>query len=107
VGSIFFAVVCLLHGLIHLLGFLKAYNLAEIEALKHPLSKPAGILWLIACLLFLAADIAFLLAVTGWWLVMAVAVVLSQVLIISSWTDAKFGNFGNILLTAGIVLYLL
>ncbi len=106
-GSIIFAVVCLLHGLIHLLGFLKAFNLAEIEALKRPLSKPAGFLWLVACVLFLAADIDFLLSVTGWWLVMAVAVVLSQVLIFSSWSDAKFGTFGNILLATGIILFLL
>jgi hypothetical protein len=36
----------LLHGLIHLLGFSKAYQLAELKEFMKPVSRPAGILWL-------------------------------------------------------------
>jgi hypothetical protein len=86
-----------LHGLIHLMGFLKGFNLAKIEQLKVPISKPAGMVWLISFVLFAAtvnlylADISYYLG-TGF-----TGILLSQVLIIQSWKDAKFGTLPNIL----------
>lgn len=35
-----FGFLILLHGLIHLMGFLKAFHLADIEQLTLPISKP-------------------------------------------------------------------
>ena len=41
-----FATVTLTHGLIHLMGFAKAFNYAEISQLTQPISKNTGWLWL-------------------------------------------------------------
>jgi hypothetical protein len=96
--KIFFLIIITLHGLIHLLGFLKAFQLAEINQLTQNISKPMGILWLIALLLFLAAAIQFLSKHNLWWITGLAAVILSQVLIILFWQDAKFGTIPNIII---------
>ena len=41
-----FCILILLHGLIHLMGFLKAFQITEMNQLQTPISKPMGILWL-------------------------------------------------------------
>ncbi|AFH47838.1 Hypothetical protein IALB_0126 [Ignavibacterium album JCM 16511] len=94
---IFFFIV-LVHALIHILGFLKAFQLAEINQLTQNISKPMGIFWLIALILFLAAAIQFISNYDLWWLTGLAAVILSQVLIILFWQDAKFGTIPNIII---------
>jgi hypothetical protein len=97
-----FAFLLLIHGLIHIMGFAKAYGYGNIQQLTKEISKPVGSLWLFACLLFLISITGVLLQ-KEWWPVIALfAVVLSQVLILLSWKDAKFGTIANmlILLTA-------
>lgn len=91
---IFFSVI-ITHALIHLLGFLKAFQLAEINQLTQNISKPMGILWLIAIILFLAAAIQLISHHDLWWITALAAVILSQVLIILFWQDAKFGTIAN------------
>ncbi|MBM3284229.1 hypothetical protein FJY90_08410 [Candidatus Gottesmanbacteria bacterium] len=39
---IFFTILILLHGLIHTLGFAKAFNLIKVEQLVLPISYPDG-----------------------------------------------------------------
>jgi hypothetical protein len=41
-----------IHGLIHLMGFAKAFGLATFEQLRVPISQPLGLLWLAAAPLF-------------------------------------------------------
>ncbi|MDZ4699304.1 MAG: hypothetical protein SH809_06345 [Rhodothermales bacterium] len=43
-----FLVVLVLHGLIHVMGFAKAFGYAEIPALTLPISRGQGVLWLLA-----------------------------------------------------------
>ena len=64
---IFFSII-ITHALIHLLGFLKAFQLAEINQLTQNISKPMGILWLIALILFLAAAIQLISNHDLWWI---------------------------------------
>lgn len=66
--KIFLLVVLFIHGVIHILGFLKAFQLAEINQLTQHISKPMGILWLIALILFLAAAIQFISNHNLWWI---------------------------------------
>lgn len=99
-----FLTIVFIHGLIHLLGFLKAYNIAEIEALTNPISKPKGALWLLATLLFLATGFLYLFRVDLWWLVALAAVVLSQFLIIGTWADARFGTIANIIILLIVIM---
>jgi hypothetical protein len=89
-------VVCLLiaHGLIHLLGFAKGFGLAELPQLTTPINKPMAVAWLAAALLMLGSSLAPLRL---FWISAGSAVILSQVVILSSWHDAKFGTVANLL----------
>ena len=58
---VFFLILFIIHGLIHLLGFVKAFNLTQIDQLTQHISKPVGLLWLFASTLFIATSILYVL----------------------------------------------
>ena len=93
-----FALLLLLHGLIHLMGFVKAFQLADIEQLTLSISKPAGIFWLIASILFVIAGVVHFYDKNWWWMVAALGIIISQLLIFMYWQDAKFGTIANIII---------
>jgi uncharacterized membrane protein YphA (DoxX/SURF4 family) len=95
--------VLLLHGLIHVMGFAKAFRYAELPQLTQPISRGMGVLWLLAALVTLAAAACLVVAPRLWWVVGLGAVVLSQAVIASSWSDAKFGTIANLIILAGVV----
>ena len=88
----------LIHGLIHFMGFAKAYNYGNITQLTKHISKSGGMLWFITALLFIAAMLLFLLKNTGWPVIAVTAVIISQILIFNSWNDAKFGSIANVII---------
>ncbi|WP_462254747.1 DUF6544 family protein [Ferruginibacter sp.] len=94
----FFAFIMLIHGLIHFMGFAKAYGFGNITQLIKDISKPNGLLWLFAAILFIAATLLFLLKKESWPYIAIVAAVISQILIITVWKDAKFGTILNIII---------
>jgi hypothetical protein len=98
-----FAIVLAVHGLIHLLGFAKAFGLADLPQLTQPIAPGVGVLWLLACVLFLTAAAALFLWPRGWWMMGASAVVLSMSVIVLSWADAKFGAIANLIVLTGVV----
>ena len=83
---------------------MKAYKLADVPQLSQEISKPAGLLWFLASLLFLAAMSAYLFNRNWWWMIVAAALVLSQTLIVMSWQDAKFGTVANILILVAAII---
>ncbi|TXH30057.1 MAG: hypothetical protein E6Q96_02345 [Cyclobacteriaceae bacterium] len=86
-----------LHGLIHSLGFAKAFFSEKISQLKQPISKTAGWLWLATSFMFVLS--CFLLTFNAaWWIVTIPAIIASQVLIISRWADSRFGTLVNVVL---------
>jgi hypothetical protein len=93
-----FTIFLILHGLIHLMGFSKAFHFAEISQLTQPISKPSGLLWLLATMLLIMTAIAFALQKDWWWQVSFVAILVSQVAIFTSWQNARFGTIANIIL---------
>ena len=93
-----FAFVLFIHGLIHLMGFAKAYNYGNITQLTKYISKPIGSVWLITATLFIVAVLLFLLKKDSWLYFAIIAAVISQFLIISVWKDAKFGTILNIII---------
>ena len=99
-------ILMILHGLIHLAGFVKAFNLTELKELTLDVSRPMGLLWLAAAMLFAASATTLLIGKNWWWPIAAVSLVVSQVLIIMFWQDAKFGTIANILILAGLILVL-
>ena len=91
------SILIILHGLIHLMGFVKAFQLAELNQLQSPISKPIGVLWLIVAILFVVATV--LLFFSDYWFIPVVAgVFISSGLIISTWSDARFGMIPNIII---------
>jgi hypothetical protein len=102
--TVVFAIVLVVHGLIHLLGFAKAFGLAELPQLTQPISPLLGVLWLIAGLGFLVAAGSLFLWPRWWWAIGVCAIVLSMVAIVPSWTDAKFGTLANVVALVGVVL---
>jgi hypothetical protein len=87
-----------LHGLIHLMGFVKAFGWANIEELKLPVSKPLGVLWLAAAALFVFSAITHTAKNEHWWKTALLAVLLSQLLIVYFWRDAWFGTLPNLMI---------
>lgn len=86
------------HALIHLLGFVKGYKLADISQLMLPVSKIGGTIWMLAFLLLISSTFLFVGKINGWWWFAFSGVILSQVLIIGAWQDAKFGSILNLII---------
>lgn len=104
--KILFAGLLMLHGLIHLMGFVKGFSIAPVKALSLPIGKNAGMFWLLAFLLFVIAAGLYLANKSSWWLIAIVAVFASQTLILMFWKDAKFGTPANVvILLVSIVGY--
>lgn len=95
--KILFFIIVVLHGLIHLLGFIKAFRIGEIKGLTIPVSRPAGIVWLLATLLFIVYGLLRFACAAFDWAAGFGAVAISQFLIIRFWKDARFGTIINVL----------
>jgi hypothetical protein len=102
-----FAVLLALHGAIHLLGFARGFALAEVAALRQPISRAGGVLWLLAAVLFVASAALLYLAPGRWWVAAAPALILSQLLILGAWSDARFGTVANVLVLVPLLVTLL
>lgn len=102
----------LIHGLIHLLGFVKEFRLASVEQLSGDTlftfsvqaRKVLGVLWLCASVLVVVSTIFWWRGINAWWMIGLAALLLSQLLIVLYWQDAKFGAIANAILLIAIVL---
>jgi hypothetical protein len=101
--TVLFAILLVVHGLTHLLGFAKAFGWAGLPQLTQPISQVFGVLWLIAGFLFLAGAGALFLWPRWWWAIGACAIILSMFVIGRSWVDAKFGALANLVALVGVV----
>jgi hypothetical protein len=98
-----FFILVLLHGVIHILGFVKAFGFSDVKELSMAISKPMGILWLVTTLLFLTYGVLFILQYRQAWIMGLVAVMISLTLIILFWKDARFGIIPNVI-TLGVCI---
>ena len=102
-----FAAILAVHGLIHLMGPAKAFGLAELPQLHGSISRSLGLAWLLAALLMIATAVTVIVWPREWWMLGAVALVVSQLVIVTSWSDAKVGTVPNAILLVGLVLSIL
>lgn len=93
-----FVIIVMIHGLIHLIGFIKGYGIKEIKELTLPISRSMSLLWLMAALLILSFGILQLFHSKYSWIIGFLAVLISQILILLYWKDAKFGTLPNVLI---------
>jgi hypothetical protein len=94
--------VLAVHGLIHLMGFAKAFSYAALPQLTQPISRGWGLIWLAAAILVLASAAMFGLGHRRFWAIGAVALLASQIVIVSSWRDAWAGTAANVILLLAV-----
>jgi hypothetical protein len=104
---VFVFVLMVIHGTIHLLGFVKAFKLAEVAQITRNISQPVGLLWLLAAVLFIAASVLFISGNDNWWMLATPSIVVSQILIFLSWNDAKFSTIANLIILLPLVIAIL
>lgn len=105
------AAIILVHGLIHLMGFAREWQLADIKAMSGETlwelsaagRRFSGIAWLVCCLVFLSAVVMMLKGNDSWWIGTLTAIVISQWLIILYWKDAKAGTIANIIILIAVI----
>ncbi len=93
-----FAFIILIHGLIHLMGFAKAFGYGNITQLTKFISKTNGLLWFFVAILFVVATVLYLLKKESWPYIAIAAAIISQLLIITVWKDARFGTIANVII---------
>ncbi|WP_191858944.1 ferric reductase-like transmembrane domain-containing protein [Hanstruepera ponticola] len=101
---IILTILIALHGVIHLFGFLKAFGISEFNAISHPISKIFGLVWLLTFVLFATTAVLLIAQSNYWWIIGIVGVILSQLLIINYWSDAKFGTIANVIILLATVI---
>lgn len=101
-----------LHGIIHLMGFVKEWKLGPVGKLSgktifqfsENIARFVGVLWLAACALLLAATIAYYSRKDWFWIIGIAGLIVSQTLIIIYWQDAKWGTAVNLILLVIVLL---
>ena len=96
------AVLLAVHGLIHLMGFAKAFGYAQLPQLTQPISRELGLLWLAAGLLVTASAVMLAAWPRHFWIVGGVALMMSQAVIVSAWRDAWAGTVVNVVLLVAV-----
>jgi uncharacterized membrane protein YphA (DoxX/SURF4 family) len=92
------AALVVAHGLIHLLGVAKGLGGVNVEQLKEPIGAVAGVAWLVAAVVVVAAAALLAIQARLWWAAMTVAAVVSQAVIMTSWSDANLGTVVNVIM---------
>jgi hypothetical protein len=96
-------VVVMVHGAIHFLGAAKGLGWTKVSQLVEPISTGLGAVWLVAAVVTIATGLLLVTRVRWWWIVGVVAVVISQMVIVTSWADAKVGTIANVVLLLAVV----
>jgi Family of unknown function (DUF6544) len=97
------ALLLIVHGLAHLMGFAKAFGYAELPQLAH-VTRQAGVGWLAAALLMSACAFLVVGWPTVWWGVGLIAILASQIVIATAWRDAWAGTILNVVVLGAVGL---
>ncbi len=113
--SIFVSVFLIIHGLIHLIGFIVPWKLAVIEGFTYKTTilsgaldigetgiRLVGTIWLLAAVGFVTGGILLLLGNPQWQMLTLAVTLLSLLLTISGWPDSQFGVLVNIIILASL-----
>lgn len=93
-----------IHGGIHVLGFIKAIRPDAVPMLRRDLSLPVGVMWLVVGDWLVLTAVLYQIDYAKWWVPAAIGVVCSQLLIVASWSDAKWGTTANLVLLLPVLL---
>jgi hypothetical protein len=111
-----FSGLLIIHGLVHILGFLIFFEIMEVDTLKYTTRvlwgrinigkigiRLLGIVWLLVMVAFIAAGVGLLVSATWWFTLTLWAAVVSTVLCLLGMPDTVFGLLINVIIFA--VLY--
>ena len=98
------AIMIFMHGLLHLMGYSKAFQYSGIEHIKAHISRPIGILWIMGCLSFIGTGVLFLLNSDYWQMAGFVSIILSEIAIIIGWQNTRYGTIVNVLILTVIII---
>jgi hypothetical protein len=98
-----FAALVAAHAVIHLVGVGQAFGFWALDALRQPIGRPTGLLWLAAAVVMGVSAGAIAVRHDRWWLPAAIGILLSQTAIVASWADAKAGTIVNVLIAIALV----
>ena len=90
--------VLAIHGAIHMMGFAKAFGYASLPQLTQPISRGMGLAWLAAGGLVVASAVMAAVGSRHLWWMGALALIVSQAVIMSAWRDAWAGTLANAVL---------
>jgi hypothetical protein len=76
----------------------EGFGWAEVEQLSEPMGPTTAVAWLVAAAAVVASALTMAFAVRGWWIVTGLAALVSQVMVFTSWSDAKVGTVANALM---------
>lgn len=93
-----------IHGLIHLLGFLKAFNIIEIISISKTISKVSGFFWLLVFILCIITVFLIVINSDLWWTSGLFFIIISQIMIFSYWSDTKYGSIANFIIFLFIIV---
>jgi hypothetical protein len=96
------SLIVFVHGLIHLMGFAKAFGYAELPQLTQPIARGTGVVWLLAALLLVMTAASMTMWPAGFLMIGGVALMLSQVAIATAWQDAWAGSVANLILLVAL-----
>jgi len=115
-GRHLIVVLFILHGLIHLMGFAAIWQIGPSNAVSSvpalpphlapasPLVAGLGILWLAAALIFLVAAAGLAMSSVWWRIAAGAASLLSLLLCVMWWNDARFGAVVDIAILVGLTI---
>ena len=101
------AVIMGFHGAVHLIGFAKAFHLVPPVKDDAEISRPLGVLWLVAAVAYIAAAIMLFVWPAAWWAPGLLGLVASQAAIASDWRDARYGTVVNVIIMVPLAVALL
>ena len=70
---------------------------------EGPIGTVGGVTWFVACLLVVSTGVLLAARWRWWWAVGAIAVTVSQIVIVTAWSDAWAGTIANVILLLAVV----
>ena len=105
------AIYLIVHGIIHLIGFVVFWQIAEIEDISYKTTVLAGrldigdvgmrvlgVVWLLIAVAFVIAGVAIFFSPPWWWSFTLAVTIASLIVTLLGWPDARFGVLANIVI---------
>lgn len=96
--------IIFIHGLLHLMGYSKAFQYSGIKHIQSHISRPIGILWIMGCLLFIVTGILVILYNEYWQIAGLTAIVSSQIVINIGGKNVRYATAVNVLILTAIIV---